>query len=175
MKRNKVPLGLIINYKYIFFALLFCIQSCNKIVNKNKVKADNISVSDTIMFKKWLKDTLKHLDKKHEDYKVNEDSLSLEVYKKYDTILNLNLSKSKLNNRDIILAYNLIKENKDFELDNINLNLEMIHFYDLSVIKRKYDHDFEMIKFIVKNKEKSYSYKYTKGNLISKTKTNHEH
>ncbi len=173
MKKKKVQLGLIINYRYILIALLVCLQSCYKVVNNDIVKGDNIS--DTIMFKKWLKDTLTHLDKKDIDYKVYEDSLSLEVYKKYDTILNLNESQRKFKNKDIFLAYNLIKDNNDFKSDSIYLNLEVIHNYDLSPIKMKYDYSFEIKEFIVKNKVKSYSYKYIKGNLISKTKINSEH
>jgi len=171
VKQNKVQLDLIINCKHIILVLILFLQSCNNTANKKIVNQTNRDIDNTIVYKRWLKDTLNHINKSKETYKVYKDSLALDIFKKYDTIFNSSILKTNSSNKDIALACKLIKENNDVILDKTRLKLEVIHSYSLSPIKRKYDYEFEILKFIVSNGDKSFSYKYIKGNLINKTRS----
>lgn len=172
MKKKKAKLDLLINSIFIllYFILTIGIISCKNISESKRLLYSNNN-NDTIIFKNWLKDTLSSLRVNQNNrsfktyYKVYPDSTLLDVIKIYDTILN---KKKSLNNKDLILANELIKENNENISNKFNLKLEVIHSYSVPFTKDKYDYYLEIKHFEINYQNKKIIYNYIKGNLISR-------
>lgn len=165
MRKSKVMLGLL-NNKIGFFSIISILLflNCKKIGNKETENFQD-KINDTLLFKNWIKDTIPKLELSETSFKLYQDSTLLEIYKTYKTILNEEAIK---HNPDLLLAFELLKENNDLNLDDVMIDYEVIHSYEVSQVGKKYDYNLEIKKFQASNKDKIFLYNYVKGNLIDK-------
>lgn len=150
---------------FILIAVLLC--SCNKkTILQNESK--NFTGNDTILFKKWLSDTLPFLQK---ESKVNlkiiipKDSSYLELKKIYFVDV---MPNHKYNNKDLETALFLLKENDSIPKEKFNLLLDVTYFYDVRFINLEYNYEYQIDNFVVKSPSRETKYTFLKGNLIDK-------
>lgn len=161
---------------YLIFPTLLLLLSCKQTkfpdLKEKEVKKDiNLLNEKDLEFKNWMKDTLKLLGKEsyneyQREIKVDKDSLSLQLIKKYDIEINKN---SKSNSKEIIYALDLLESNK--EMPTKTFHMEFIvdyYFYVSSVEQLKRNFDTEISKFVVSFDKRQIEYKFMKGNLIDK-------
>lgn len=167
MKKKRAISGLLNKNEFLFlFMIIFLFFfNCNIFPIKKELELKN-KKNESLIFKEWLKDTIIILKANKIKYKVYQDSLLLDVFNQYDTIFS---NKAKPNNKDLLLAYDLLEENNNLNMNGLQLKFEIIHSYEESKTGRKYDHYLEIKKFIASNNGKGYTYHYIKGNLTDKS------
>ncbi len=165
MKKSKAMLDLLSNKILLLSIISFLLFINCKNTKAKETENHNNRVSDTLVFKSWIKDTVTLFKANGTKFKVYQDSTLLEIYKSYDTILN---EKTKINDKDLSLAFDLLKENNDLKLENVKVDFEVIHSYEVSQVGNKFDYSFEIKKFQASSSGITYQYNYLKGNLIEK-------
>ena len=174
-----------------FFLMLITLFSCttteNKkqpIVNDDENKEQSIVTNDEDIvsdneeqkpywdnekvFKQWLNDTLKvFYASPVTDYRreiiVGDDSLSMQVICYY----NVNIHKEYTgNNADLIAATGLLEFNGVQAPDNYNLELQMEHFYAVSMVEQLPCHFHDDVRlFKVSYGKKVIKYNFIRGRL----------
>ncbi len=165
MKKKKAMLDLRSNKIFFLSIISFLLFVNCKNTKAKETENHHNRVVDTLVFKSWIKDTVTLFKENGTKFKVYQDSTLLEIYKSYDTILD---EKTKIDNKDLALAFELLKENNDLNLENIKVDFEVIHSYEVSQVGNKFDYSFEIKKFQASSSGITYQYNYLKGNLIEK-------
>ena len=118
MKKKKAMLDLRSNKIFFLSIISFLLFVNCKNTKAKETENHHNRVVDTLVFKSWIKDTVTLFKENGTKFKVYQDSTLLEIYKSYDTILD---EKTKIDNKDLALAFELLKENNDLNLENIKV------------------------------------------------------
>ena len=156
-------------FSVIIITLFSCTTTGNKkqrIVNDNEDKKQHWN--NEMVFKQWLNDTLKVLYASPvTDYCreiiVHDDSLAMQVIFYY----NVNIRKEYAgNNTDLIAAIGLLEFNGVQAPDNYNLELQIEHFYSVSMVEQLPCHfEDDILLFKVSYDSKIIEYNFVRGRL----------
>jgi hypothetical protein len=150
----------------ILLSFTFACHNKADVIRKKK-HVENFS-NDSTLFKLWLNDTLNHLKSiksTNSNYIFSKDSTYLEIRNKYS--YNMPADSVK-NNKDLQIAYYLLKQNNSLPNNQFKIELDITHYYDIAKNDKKYEYHFEINKLTISTPKKVEYYSFLKGNLINK-------
>ena len=154
------------NYKitmYLVVSLL--LFSCGKHEESNDIAWS--TKHDSVLFKRWLADTVKLIKRQNvkDSVVIYQDSGSMDLYKKYDVVIQPNQPTTKM---DVEKAIWLLKENDTAPAEQFNLQFDINYFFDVGFNGKKYVYECEFENFIVKTSTRTTKYNFVKSNLVDK-------
>lgn len=153
----------------ILVIVFFIFISCKKDVKKVTIQQN----SNEIIFKNWLKDTLRILYTENNlDYgreiRVSRDSLSIDIIKTFNEKIKLK-NINNIKGKELIYALDLLKSSNNMPTKSFILKLVIVSDYSVPMVQQlKYEYDSEIKTFDIIKENEIEKYRFVKGNFIEK-------
>jgi hypothetical protein len=156
----------------IFIVIVHLLYSCTNEIKENH-SASTETISNDLIFKKWIQDTLNILKNDSSSNKIIEianDTLSLKIITHYEA--RIIKSNTDSLSEEIKNIFTFLSEYDEIPENNFQLNFSSYYFYYPSTNHLKYDYVFELKDIEILTDKNKTKYDYIRGNLSRKEVTN---